>query len=326
MKMIPVYVLSGFLGSGKTTLLTRMLDNLKQQGKRPAVIMNEIGDVNLDGLLVDDDVPMTEMLNGCICCTIRGDLSSNLIKMYQQDQPDVIIIESTGIANPLELIEGITNASLIVGIELRLVTTVISAPHFHSLMHGVRGKTLRLMEEQIRCADLLLLNKVDQLTSEYNQEIKKRLVQLNPHTKLLETLRCNIDMDLLFTSVSRDVELHDQNKQEHPSSDKSTEHIHHHTHNHVMYYTHRFDGVVDREKFEKLFNKIPAEVYRAKGIIKFAKDQELYMFQFAYRELEIVKIKPQQSVKESVKHVAVFIGDHFDKIQIKREVQELIAP
>ncbi|MDM5306974.1 CobW family GTP-binding protein [Peribacillus frigoritolerans] len=325
MKSIPVYVLSGFLGSGKTTLLTRILNYLKLKGKRPAVIMNEIGDVNLDGLLINDDVPVAEMLNGCICCTIREDLSSTLLDIYHQVQPDVIVIESTGIANPLELIEGITNASLIAGIELRLVTTVVSAPHFLALTHAERGKTRRLMEEQIRCADLLLLNKTDQLTGEYNQEVKNELEQLNPHAKLVETLRCEIGMDLLFTSSHREAELNDQNVQQH-SIEKMDEHSHHHTHKHVMTYTHRFDGVVDRQKFENLFSKIPTEVYRAKGIIKFTKDKDLYLFQFAYRELEIIKIKPQQSVEpKSLKPVAVFIGEHFDKIQVKNAIQELTS-
>ena len=126
--MIPVYVLSGFLGSGKTTLLSNMLKYLMLNGKRPAVIMNEIGNVNLDRLLINDEVPVAEMLNGCICCTMREDLSSTLLNLYRRVKPDIIIIESTGIANPLELIEGITNATLETDIELRLVTTVVSAP------------------------------------------------------------------------------------------------------------------------------------------------------------------------------------------------------
>ncbi|WP_445506162.1 CobW family GTP-binding protein [Niallia sp. 03190] len=317
MKIIPVYALSGFLGSGKTTLLTGMLNYLKQQGKRPAVIMNEIGDVNIDRLLVDHDVPMTEMLNGCICCTIREDLGATLLNMYHQFQPDIIIIESTGIANPLELIEGITNVSLKVDIELKLVTTVVSAPHFLALTHE-RRKTRRLMEEQIRCADLLLLNKTDQLTDEHNQEVKNQLMQLNPHANIIETLRCDIDMDVLFTSIHREGELRGQNEQ-YPSIEKASEHTHHHTHNHVMTYTHRFDEAVDRQYFKKLFSEIPSEVYRAKGVIKFIEDHESYLFQYAYREIEFVKINPQQSVEP----VAVFIGDHFDKIQVKRAIQEL---
>jgi G3E family GTPase len=142
METIPVYVLSGFLGSGKTTLLTNMLKYFLQQNKRPAVIMNEIGDVNLDGMLVDDNVPMAEMLNGCICCTIREDLSKSLLSLVRNEKPDVIIIESTGIANPLELIEGITNTSLIVGIDLPQVVTVVSAPHFLDVSRGTKVKQL----------------------------------------------------------------------------------------------------------------------------------------------------------------------------------------
>ncbi|MCM3729523.1 hypothetical protein M3226_28460 [Neobacillus cucumis] len=80
-----------------------MLKYLQLNGKRPAVIMNEIGDVNLDGLLINDEVLVAEMLNGCICCTMREDLSSTLLNLYRRVKPDIIIIESTGIANPLEL-------------------------------------------------------------------------------------------------------------------------------------------------------------------------------------------------------------------------------
>jgi G3E family GTPase len=136
MEPTPVFVLSGFLGSGKTTLLTNMLEYFLQQNKRPAIIINEIGDINLDGMLVDDNVPMAEML------TIREDLSKNLLSIAKKEQPDVIIIESTGIANPLELIEGITNTSLIVGIDLPQVVTVVSAPHFLDVSRGTKVKQL----------------------------------------------------------------------------------------------------------------------------------------------------------------------------------------
>lgn len=83
---LPVYILSGFLGSGKTTLLQRLLDHWKLQGLRPAVIMNELGEVNLDGLLVEQSVPMAEMLGGCICCTSRGDLSTELTTLVKKNR------------------------------------------------------------------------------------------------------------------------------------------------------------------------------------------------------------------------------------------------
>ncbi|KAB2336599.1 GTP-binding protein [Cytobacillus depressus] len=320
MSMIPVYILSGFLGSGKTTLLSRMLQYFKQKDKKAAVIMNEIGDVNMDGLLLENDVPVVEMLNGCICCTIRKDLCLTLSNIYHEVQPDLIIIEATGVANPLELIEGIASASLDVNIELRLVTTVVAAPHFLLVTHRARGKTRRLMEEQIRCADLLLLNQTDQLVGDYIEEVKDKLVTLNQHAKMIETVRCEIDMDLMFQPVPGDLEpFDDMEKQQESLIENMNQHVHHHTHQHVMTYTHRFDGGVDRQGFEELFRRIPNEVYRAKGIVKFTGDDKFYLFQYAFREMEMVKINPQHPVVP----VAVFIGEHFDRIQVQESIQNL---
>ena len=90
---IPVHLLSGFLGSGKTTLLRRLLDYYTAQGMKPAVIMNELGDINLDGQLVGDEVPMAEMLSGCICCTMRGDLGMEISMLIDEHKPDVIFID-----------------------------------------------------------------------------------------------------------------------------------------------------------------------------------------------------------------------------------------
>jgi G3E family GTPase len=323
METIPVFVLSGFLGSGKTTMLTNLLKYFLQHNKRQAVIMNEIGEVNLDGMLVDDDVPMAEMLNGCICCTIREDLSKSLLTLVRNEKPDVIIIESTGIANPLELIEGITNTSLIVEIDLRLVVTVVSAPHFLDASRGKKGKTTRLMEEQIRCADLILLNKIELIEEKDFNEVNIRLQELNSKARIEETIRCNVDISSLIHMTSN------TNKQS-PSDEQEMnmkKHLHvlpndgqqHHTHNHVMVYTHYFDKPIDHKKFEKLFGQLPSEVYRAKGILQFTKSEDRFLFQYAYREMEIVKLNTQQEVQT----VAVFIGEHFDKQQVDQAIQQL---
>jgi G3E family GTPase len=323
METIPVFVLSGFLGSGKTTLLTNILEFYLQQNKRPAVIMNEIGDVNLDGMLVDDNVPMAEMLNGCICCTIREDLSKSLLSIVRNEKPDVIIIESTGIANPLELIEGITNTSLIVGIDLRLVVTVVSAPHFLDTSRGAKGKTARLMEEQIRCADLILLNKIDLIEEKDTNEVNIRLRELNPKARIEETMRCKVELSSLVNMTSK------TNKQS-PSHEQEikmkkvlqvlpNDGQQHHTHNHVMVYTHYFDKPIDHKKFEKLFAQLPAEVYRAKGILQFTKSEDRFLFQYAYREMEIIKLDTQKEVQ----NVAVFIGEHFDKERVYQAIREL---
>ncbi|MCK9859652.1 GTP-binding protein [Paenibacillus sp. ATY16] len=324
METIPVYVLSGFLGSGKTTLLTKMLDYYLQQNMKPAVVMNEIGDVNLDGMLVDDNVPMAEMLNGCICCTIRDDLSKGLLSIVRTEQPDVIIIESTGIANPLELIEGITNTSLIVGIELQLVITVVSAPHFLDASRGPKGKTVRLMQEQIRCADLILINKTDLIVQTDFDEMNNSLRELNPKARVEETIRCNIEIDSLMqmTSNNKQTPASEQeipkNKPFHILSNRGQ---HHHTHNHVMVSTHYFEQPIDQHKFEELFGQLPKEVYRAKGFLQFTNSDHRFLFQYAYRELEIVKF----DTKQEVQNVVVFIGEHFDKELVAQAIRELAS-
>lgn len=123
----PIYILSGFLGSGKTTLLTRLIAHWKERGLKPAVIMNEIGEVNIDGLAADSDVPTSEMLSGCICCTIRSNLPSELAMLIKREQPDVIVIEATGIANPMEILDATAEASLYMRIDVRQMITVIDS-------------------------------------------------------------------------------------------------------------------------------------------------------------------------------------------------------
>lgn len=140
---IPVYILSGFLGSGKTTLLVQLIEHWQQQGLRPAVVMNELGEVNLDGQIVDSTVPMTEMLGGCICCTVRGDLGLQLADLVQEESPDVIIIEATGAANPMEILDAVTETSLYMRLELKSLITVVDAKTSVWSVSGAEGADLQ---------------------------------------------------------------------------------------------------------------------------------------------------------------------------------------
>jgi G3E family GTPase len=162
---VPIHILSGFLGSGKTTLLKKALDYYKETGRKPAVIMNELGDVNLDGFILGETVPMEEMLSGCICCTIRGDLGMAIQNIYFEHHPDVIFIESTGVANPMEIIDGVTESSILMEVMLKSIVTIVDAPHLLELTQSKQGKTFRLMQDQIRCASVLILNKIDKVSS-----------------------------------------------------------------------------------------------------------------------------------------------------------------
>jgi G3E family GTPase len=321
---VPVYLLSGFLGSGKTTLLTKAIDYVTESGRKPAVIMNEIGEVNLDGLLIDTAVPMAELLSGCICCSIRGDLATTIKELLTDSQPDAIFIESTGVANPIEIVDEITDASLVFPVELKSVITVVDAPQLLQLSRTSVGKTFRLMQEQIRCANLLILNKSDLVSASELKEIEQLIRGWNPQASLEVSVYSQVDMDLIEALDGRvALSSRDRNRvrEEHHDHghDHEHHHNHHHSHDHVIAYTHYFDKPIDSNQFEQLLSKLPHEVYRAKGILTFSDTGSRFMFQYAYREVDFVKITPQGDVRD----VAVFIGENFSKEAVRAKLEEL---
>ncbi|NQX57448.1 CobW family GTP-binding protein [Paenibacillus qinlingensis] len=326
-KRVHVYVLSGFLGSGKTTLLTKAIDYFTEAGRKPAVIMNEIGEVNLDGQLIANEVPMSELLGGCICCSSRGDLATALNELVTGEQPDIIFVESTGIANPMEIIDEITDASLVLPVELSAIITVVDAPQLLELNRTSRGKTYRLMRDQIRCANLLLLNKTDLLQESALQEVHDLVREWNPYADLHYTVFSQIDIKLIediHTEGSDGlpvVQVESNEEAVSHSHEHHHEHDHHHSHNHVMAYTHFFERAVDSNAFEQFVSQLPQEVYRAKGILSFSDTSSRFLFQYAYREMDFVKITPKGDVPD----VAVFIGENFAKDVIRAELLKLEA-
>ncbi|MCM3631006.1 GTP-binding protein [Paenibacillus glycanilyticus] len=320
--IVPIYLLSGFLGSGKTTLLTGLLEHWQGQGLKAAVIMNELGDINLDGQMVGKDVPMSEMLSGCICCTIRSDLSLEIKTLVETHKPDVIVIESTGAANPMEIMDGVTEAALYCRIELRGVITVVDGPELLQRSRSGKGKTFKLMREQIRCATRLLLNKADKLQPDERVEAQQLLREMNAVAPVMTTVRCKVeDWTFLDGQVDEVARLSAARQEETGSGleHHAEHHHHHHTHEHVMVMTHYMNGAVDSVAFENFLKALPDNVYRAKGIVSFTDTNSRFLFQYAYRETDFIRITPQGEVND----VAVFIGEHFSKDKLLEELLEL---
>ncbi|MNO55894.1 putative metal chaperone YciC [compost metagenome] len=323
---MPVYILSGFLGSGKTTLLQRLLDHWKDQGLKPAVVMNELGEVNLDGLLVEQSVPMAEMLGGCICCSIRGDLSTELATLIKKESPDVVVIEATGAANPLEIVDAVTETSLYQLVELKGLITVVDAAHLIELYRTQQGATYRLMQEQIRCASVLILNKTDRVTAEEAEEIAVILRKWNAYAEILPAVRCALEPGALLEGMggihteARFLE-EDETQAEEGQGEYAGEagEAMHDSHDHVMAYTHYFKRPVNSEEFEQFVKELPRDVYRAKGIVTFSDTSSRFLFQYAYREADFMKITPQGEVPD----VAVFIGEHFSSSELRTRLLQL---
>lgn len=320
MRTVPILILSGFLGSGKTTLLTRILKVCSGKGISPAVIMNEIGEVNLDGQLIEEIVPLREMLSGCICCTIRSDLSMELTKLIEDATPDLVIIEATGVANPIEILDTITESAMITPIEIRAnITTIDAADYLHRSGKG-KGKTYRLMTDQIRCASMLLVNKSDLVSAEELNQIKEEIAMLNPAAPMLTTIHCNLNEidwnqllgdDLLSTYTHRLYNVSGKqavkNKHNHEHCHDHHEHKHYHSYDHLMVHTYYIPCSVRKINFEEMFKTLPDNIYRAKGIYTDMDTGRRIMFQYAFKELQLIPIQPQGTVQD----VAVFIGEHF---------------
>lgn len=334
MNTVPIYLLSGFLGSGKTTLLTQIVEHAQAIGLTPAVLMNELGEVNLDGQLVKKDVAMAEVLGGCICCSMRGDLSTELNQLLQQYSPDLIIVESTGAAHPMETIDAITETSMYKHVKLQSVITVVDGEHLLDRSKSAKDATYRLMQDQIRCGSLILLNKSDRLLPEQLVEAQQLLRDLNDYAEIITTDHCQIAdwkwlidganerQPQIFQDLLADKNKQTANRQDHDHKSDSTSHEHKHSdHSHVMAYTHYWNAKPHSEKFELWLNTLPQNIYRAKGIVSFRDIPSRYLFQFAYRESDFMRIDPQGEVHD----VAVFIGEHFDEEWLKQQLIELEA-
>jgi len=322
-KIIPIVLLSGFLGTGKTTLLLNILEQAQNKGLQPAILLNEIGEVHVEGERINKSIPTAELLGGCICCTSKGDLTGELHQLVVDYSPDFIIVESTGVAHPFETIEAITELSLYSPIRLCEVITIVDSKQFLLAYSGRKNETSRLMREQIACASKLILNKMDLLDAEQKMILDHYIRDWNKVARLDKVTRAQLTdwswLDSLIDESYEKPKHLDSNMAAHECEHEHGESCSHHSHSHVMSYTHYWKNVIHSEAFEAWLKQLPQNIYRAKGIVTFSDTPSRYLFQFAYRETDFIKITPQGEVLD----VAVFIGEHFDKYWLIKELEQL---
>lgn len=317
-KDVPVYLLSGFLGSGKTTLLQRLVAYWQSQGLKPGVIINELGDVNLDGMLVDSEIPTAELLGGCICCTVREDLAGELAMLVERDQPDVVLIEATGAANPIDLLDSATETAMYAGIDIKGLITVADAAHLLEMYRNRGGRTYALMQDQIRCASVIVLNKMDRVSQQEAEELEQVITEWNAYAPVVRAIRCEVDFEALLNIGFSAERVEDGPLKKTPSGRFGMLGS---GHEHVTSYTHHFKKPVDSERFESLIASLPREIYRAKGLLTFSDTASRFLFQYAFRELDFIKVTPQGTLAD----MAVFIGEHFSAAELRKKLEALEA-
>ncbi|KQP16410.1 GTP-binding protein [Methylobacterium sp. Leaf93] len=308
---IPVTVLTGYLGAGKTTLLNRILT--ENHGKRYAVIVNEFGEIGIDNdLVIGADEEVFEMNNGCVCCTVRGDLiriMDGLVK--RRGKFDAIIVETTGLADPAPVAQTFFIDEDVGGAaRLDAVVTVADAKWLAD-----RLKDAPEAKNQIAFADVILLNKADLVEPADLDRVEGLIRSINPYAKVHRTSRCDVPLDQVLDrnafDLSRILDI---------EPDFLEEGHHHHHDDEMQSVSARIDGPVDPEKFMPWISTLTQvqgpDILRCKGIVAFPNEPQRFVFQGVHQILDGDLQGPWKDGEARVSRV-VFIGRKLDPEAIR---------
>jgi G3E family GTPase len=290
-------ILTGFLGSGKTTLLKYIMHHGLQQ-KRVAIIMNEIGDIGIDGTVItglEGVESMVEFNSGCVCCTIDDYRFAIAVQqIVEETKPDLLIIETTGLADPNPIVDRLKTAS----VARDAVITMVDAATFLPL-----SAEHEVLNEQVKGADFLVLNKIDLVSERERQKVEKRLRRLNRRALLVEASYGQVPTDLLFgTGVS--AYRARLRATEQPESAHVTRHAH--GQDAIQVFSYETRTPVDLSTFERFLGKLPPEVYRAKGLLQLTHGAFPHVFNFTCGRFDFQPMAPTLTGQFPTQ--AVFIG------------------
>lgn len=345
---IPVTVLTGYLGAGKTTLLNRILT--ESHGKKYAVIINEFGEVGIDNdIVVGTDEEIFEMNNGCICCTVRGDLIRTIGGLMKRaDALDGIIVETTGLADPAPVAQTFfTDDEVKSKTQLDAVVTVVDAKHF-----PLRLEDSREAEDQVAFADVVLLNKTDLVSPADLAAVERRIREINPYARIHRTQKSAIELDKILDKGAFDLQRilaldphflhdhghhhdhdhgHDHDHDPATCDDPTHDHSHDHHHHHhdapnpkhaddVFSVAAVVDGPVDPEKFRVWISGIlqsqGQNILRSKGVLAVEGAEQRFVFQAVHMIADSTWGQPWRAGEKRGSKL-VFIGRKLDADALK---------
>ena len=329
-KTVPITVLTGYLGAGKTTLMNHILTN--QEGYKVAVIVNDIGEVNIDAKLIadggfikeEDKGNVVPLSNGCICCTLKNDLINQIVDILKTGKFDYILIEASGICEPLPIAQTITfiedSLEKQVGKKICKLDNVVTVVDALRLVDEFgSGKALEkkdldeedienLLIQQIEFCNLIVLNKIDEVSKEQLEEVKAVIKNLQPNAKIIETNYAKVDVGAIIDTNNFDFEktaasagwVEGLDKEVEDDDHDEDEHEHHHEHHHdhdegeaeeygISTFVYMSRKPFNSKKFEEYVNtKFPKEVIRCKGLVWFANDYDMsYLFEQAGKQMKL---------------------------------------
>lgn len=338
-KVTPITILTGYLGAGKTTLMNYILNN--QEGYKVAVIVNDIGEVNIDAKLIadggfiqeEDKGNVVPLSNGCICCTLKEDLMNQIVEILKTRKFDYILIEASGICEPLPIAQTITMLSesmeqygLPKICRLDNIVTVVDALRLATefgcgedlVKDNIDEEDIEnLLIEQIEFCNVIVLNKIDEVSKEQLNQVKSVIKHLQPTAKIIETNYSkvevkeimdtnNFDFERIATSAGWIKELerddneemgHNYNHHDHDHDKHDHDHSHHHHHHEegeaeeygISTFVYSSRKPFNEIRFNKFANeKLPSNVIRCKGMVWFANDNDMsYLFEQAGRQMKL---------------------------------------
>jgi G3E family GTPase len=326
---LPLLLLTGFLGSGKTTSLGHWLTHTAVPLKRTAVIINDFGSVNVDAaLLARRQLELRSITGGCVCCQSFEDLVAQVAALAENPDFDLVWIETSGLADPEEVLDHLSAPELHDSTVIRRMILVIDGSDFPC---SWRGRAVQ--EEQVKYADLILLNKMDLLDPAARQRVEISLRKINPGARIVTTQRGEVSPDILSeagsSAAAEQVHRNSHDDHEHDPHNQDRPHDYHHSHDEELPHAAStlflpLTAPVERTTFQRFLGSLPTSVFRAKGFIRLAESPgQLHTFQQVRDQSELILLPLEN--EDELSTGLVFIGPHLDEKRI-RELAEVLAP